>query len=116
LTDLSAGPGPANARLRREAFPHVTAAARAAGARRLIVESIAFPPAPESAAAVAALEQDAQTSGLESLVIRFGLFWGPGTWQATPPKPPAIEVGAAGLRAAALIVSNATGIAIVADP
>ncbi len=115
LTDLAGGPGPANSRIRREAAPHVTAAARAAGARRLVVESIAFATRPESDAAVAAMEQDAQASGLETLILRFGRLWGPGTWAAARAAPPAIEIGEAGRRAASLIAGASTGVAVVAD-
>ena len=115
LTDLSGGPGPATSRLRREACPNVTAGARAAGARRLVVESIAFPSSPESAAAVELMERDALGSGLQVLVIRFGLFWGPGTWHAAPAAGTVIEIGAAGRRAAALIAGDATGVQVLAD-
>jgi nucleoside-diphosphate-sugar epimerase len=117
LTDLAAGPGPANSRIRVEGAPLVSAAARAAGARRLVVESIAFETSGASAAAVAALEEDAHASGLEALVLRFGLFWGPGTWSEGPPdRRPAVHVAEAGRRAAELIVSGAPGVHVVADP
>ena len=72
LTDLAGGPGPANSRIRREGGPIVTAAARASGARRLVVESIAFAGSADSAAAVAALEDNAVASGLDVLILRFG--------------------------------------------
>ena len=117
LTDLSAGPGPANGRIRREGGPLVAAAARAAGARRLVVESIAFEVGAESAAAVAVLEEDALASGLEVLALRFGRFWGPGTWATDrPPEPPFIHVAEAGRRAAALIVSGRPGVHVIAEP
>jgi nucleoside-diphosphate-sugar epimerase len=103
LTDLSAGPGPANARIRAEGGSIVVQAARIAGARRLLVESIAFASSPASREAVDALERGARESGLEALVLRFGRFWGPGTWSATPAEPPAIHVEEAGRRAAALL-------------
>lgn len=113
LTDLAGGAGPANSRLRREAAPNVTAGARAAGARRLVVESIAFATRPDSDAAVAAMERDAQASGLEVLILRFGRLWGPGTWYADRAPPPAIEIGEAGRRAASLILGSSTGVASV---
>jgi nucleoside-diphosphate-sugar epimerase len=114
LTDLAGGRGPGNSRIRRQAAPNVTAAARAAGARRLVVESIAFPTTPDSDAAVAAMERDAEASGLETLILRFGRFWGRGTWSVQPADPPAIEIGEAGRRAAAFIVGSTTGITLVA--
>jgi len=116
LTDLANGPGPANTRMRREGGPIVTQAARAAGARRLVIESIAFPSAGAGAATVAAFEHDALTSGLEALVLRFGRFYGPETWTDVAPEAPAIHVAEAGRRAAALIVDGAPGVHIVAEP
>jgi len=115
LTDLAGGPGPGNIRIRREGAPNVTAAARAAGARRLVVESIAFATRPESDAAVAAMEADAQGSGLETLILRFGRLWGPGTWDARPPVQPAIEVAEAGRRAAASIAGSSAGTVLIAE-
>lgn len=116
LTDLAGGVGPANSRLRREAAPNISAAARAAGARRLVVESIAFSTTPESDAAVALMERDAQTCGLEALILRFGRFWGPGTWHPDDrADPPSIDVREGGRRAAALIGGPATGVLVVAD-
>ena len=114
LTDLRAGPGPANARLRREACPNVTAAARGAGVTRLVVQSIAFSTTPDSDAAVSEMERDALDAGLVAVVLRFGRFWGPGDVAHRPPEPPAIEVGEAGRRAAAFITGNATGVVVVA--
>jgi uncharacterized protein YbjT (DUF2867 family) len=116
LTDLAGGRGPANSRIRREGGPVVSGAAHACGARRLVVESIAFDTGvATSTAAVDALEQDAFASGLEALVLRFGRLWGPGTWDAAAPAPPAIHVDEAGRRAAALIVDGAPGIHILEE-
>jgi nucleoside-diphosphate-sugar epimerase len=114
LTDLAGGVGPANSRIRLEGGPVVVAVARAAGARRLVVESIAFETSATSAAAVAALEAGALGSGLEALVLRFGRFWGPGTWSDVEAAAPAIHVAEAGRRAAALIVGCAPGVHVVA--
>jgi nucleoside-diphosphate-sugar epimerase len=116
LTDLAGGPGPANVRIRTEGGPIVSAAARATGARRLVVESIAFETSPASAAAVAALESDAMTSSLVCVILRFGRFWGPGTWAEQPPAAPAIFVADAGARAAELIIRGEPGVHVVAGP
>jgi nucleoside-diphosphate-sugar epimerase len=87
-------------RLRRETGPLFARAAREAGARRLIVQSVSFmlrpagPPildetAPllpttgpmgDSVAAVLALERAAlHAEALEGVVLRYGFFYGPGT-------------------------------------
>jgi uncharacterized protein YbjT (DUF2867 family) len=115
LTDLAGGPGPGNSRIRLEGGPVVAAAAIAAGARRLVIESIAFHPTGGPMVAVTALEQNALDSGLEPLVLRFGRFWGPGTWADVPPEPPAIHIAEAGRRAAELILTGAPGAYVIAD-
>lgn len=92
--------GPTN-RLRSEGTRNLLNAARAAGARRVIAESVAFfyapeggwikdeesplnvsAPAPfgEAADALEDLERQVRTAtGIEGVVMRFGWFYGPGT-------------------------------------
>ena len=91
-------------RLRVETVPIFAKAARAAGARRCVVQSISFvtrpdgePDLDETAAlwldgpaelrgvveAVATLEKATLgEAGLEGIVLRYGFFYGPGTWYA----------------------------------
>lgn len=83
-------------RLRREGTRNLIAAARAAGAARLVAESIAFAYAPvgewikdedglldlespygEAVAAIMSLEE--QVLGADGVVLRYGYFYGPGT-------------------------------------
>ena len=115
LTDLSLGPGPLNTRIRREGGPVVASAARAAGARGLVVESIGFATPPRSAEAVSFLEQNALASGISAWVLRFGRLWGPGTWDATAPMSPCVHVETAGILAAQVILGIAPGVYIVED-
>lgn len=92
---------PATNRIRREGTANLVAAARAAGARRLIAQSIAFVYAPvgprvadeeapvvadapghmgEAFDAVYSLERQVlEAEGLDGLVLRYGFFYGPGT-------------------------------------
>jgi len=107
LTDLPAGLDPArmaaaliaNARLREVGTRHLVAAAVAAGATRLIAQSIAFAyadgPLPHaeadplavaaegragaSARGVQSLEQQVLAAPLAGLVLRYGRLYGPGT-------------------------------------
>lgn len=94
-----------NNRVRAVGAPNLAAAARAAGARRIVAQSIAFlyaphggpikdesdplyhdAPAPfdESADALVALERaTTATEGLEGVVLRFGWWYGPGTSYAS---------------------------------
>ncbi|HMJ32712.1 MAG TPA: NAD(P)-dependent oxidoreductase [Baekduia sp.] len=88
-------------RLRRETVPAFLAAAREAGARRALVQSISFVTRPDGRpvhdedapldldrpafrdSASTARELDAATlgvEGLEGVVLRYGFYYGPGTW------------------------------------
>jgi nucleoside-diphosphate-sugar epimerase len=101
LTDLGAFDLAANARLRVAGTRNLVDAARAAGVRRMVAQSIAFvygpgagparedepldlgapPPRNETVAGVQALEQ--AVSGLpEGVILRYGTLYGPGTWFA----------------------------------
>ncbi|QWB21622.1 MULTISPECIES: NAD(P)-dependent oxidoreductase [Streptomyces] len=102
LRDDPAGAFARTARLRTEGTAHLVEAARAAGARRLVAQSIAFAAAPAgdpvldedaplyvdapdpgwaaTVRAVAELErQVSSAAGLSGLVLRYGTLYGPGT-------------------------------------
>jgi uncharacterized protein YbjT (DUF2867 family) len=112
LTDLGARDSAANSRIRREGGPNVVAAAQAAGARRLVVESISFRPGDE---AVEVLERTALMSGPDAVVMRFGLFWGPGTWYESEPddERPHVHIAEAAKRAAELLFDAAPGVYVI---
>lgn len=113
LTDLPRGLDPArvaegvarNARIRSEGTAHLVAAARAAGARRIVAQSIAWAYAPGptpfrehdpldlnaggaraiSVGGVAALERQVLgATPLEGVVLRYGQLYGPGTGADQP--------------------------------
>jgi nucleoside-diphosphate-sugar epimerase len=118
LTDLAAVQDPAqrssalarNARIRDEGTRNLVAAAREAGARRMIAQSIAWAYAPGprphredhpldlnaegdrlvSVRGVEALEGQVLGASpmVEGLVLRFGRLYGPGSGTDTPPSPP----------------------------
>jgi nucleoside-diphosphate-sugar epimerase len=84
-----------NARLREEATPLLMRAAREAGVRRAIVQSICFvyrpgnTPHPESdpidSPSIDVLETATLgTPGIDGVVLRYGRLWGPGTWADKP--------------------------------
>ena len=99
LTDLPPGLDPArmaeararNARLREEGTRNLIAAAVAAGARRMVAQSIAFAYAPgpqpysedsqldSAQRGVISLESQVLAAPLEGVVLRYGRFYGPGT-------------------------------------
>src|SRR4051794_14279553 len=124
LTDLPSAPGTPgyedgqrrNVRLRREGTRNLMRAAQAAGVSRVIAQSIAFAYAPgktphhesdpldvdaegirrETVTGVVALEQAVLgAAGIAGVVLRFGFFHGPGTWNAKPARPPSIHIDAA---------------------
>ena len=105
---------PRNARIRIEGTRNLVAAAKAAGARRFIVQSVAFAYAPGTepyaetdplnladgprvvtVRAAADMEQQVLNSGMEAVVLRYGLFYGPGTWTEGPARKPPLHVDAA---------------------
>ncbi|MGH6673269.1 MAG: NAD-dependent epimerase/dehydratase family protein [Xanthobacteraceae bacterium] len=122
-----------NARMRTEGTRNLVAAAKAAGARRFIVQSVAFAYAPgkephretdplnlvdgprlKTVRAAADMERQVLESGLEAIVLRYGLFYGPGTWSETPAQKPSLHIDAAA-QAASLAVSRGTGVYNIAD-
>jgi nucleoside-diphosphate-sugar epimerase len=84
-------------RLRRETVPDFIAAAHEAGARRILVQSISFVTQPDGRpdhdedAPIAPGQEDVAAmeaavlgtpAGLDALSLRYGFFYGPGTWYA----------------------------------
>jgi len=144
LTDLpyalAAGEMPAalerNARLRDEGTRNLLAAAVRSGARRFIAQSISFiyaeGPEPHvesdpllplahpayggTVAGVLSLEHQVLVAPLEGLVLRYGLFYGPGTGFDEPIAPGSIHVAAAARAAVVAVKSGAPGLYNVAEP
>jgi nucleoside-diphosphate-sugar epimerase len=124
---------PLNARIRTEGTRNLVAAAKGAGARRFIVQSVAFAyaPGPEPHAetdplnlvdgprlvtvkAAADMERQVLDSGMEAIVLRYGLLYGPGTWTDGPARKPPLHVDAAA-QAALLAITRGEGIYNIAD-
>lgn len=124
-----------NARLREEGTRNLVAAAAAAGARRLIAQSIGFiydegplphreadpllpdshPAYGETARAVRSLEAQVTGAPLQGVVLRYGLFYGPGTGFDAPIAPGSVHVDAAAKAAALAIEKAHPGIYNVAE-
>lgn len=144
LTDLPAAPGTPgyadgqqrNNRLRREGTRNLMDAARAAGARRVIAQSIAFVyaagPAPRcesdpldlgaegtralTVAGVVALEKAVLgTPPIAGIVLRYGYFYGPGTWNEIAPRPPSIHIDTAAHAALLALGRGSAGIYNIAE-
>jgi nucleoside-diphosphate-sugar epimerase len=143
LTDLPSAPGTsgypaaqhANRRLRIEGTRNLVQAAKAAGARRAIAQSIAFVYAPGdgmrteddpldlmaegvrelTVQGIVALEHEVlNTPGIDGVVLRYGYLYGPGTWYERPPKPPSVHVDAAA-HAALLALNRGAGLYNIAE-
>jgi nucleoside-diphosphate-sugar epimerase len=84
LTDLPDDAGKlaegraSNAQMRREGTRNLLAAARAAGASRIVAQSVAWETKGDTAAAVEYLERE--TLGAGGVVVRYGQLYGPGTY------------------------------------
>lgn len=84
-----------NARIRIEGTANLIAAAQAAGTERFLAQSIAWTPA---AGNESRENLEAQVLAYEGVgvVLRYGQFYGPGTYyEAEPPDPPRIQIDAA---------------------
>lgn len=77
----------ANNRIRREGTANLIAAARAAGAPRFLAQSVAWQLPTAGAAAVEELERIVLAA--DGVVLRYGRFYGPGTYydMSLPPRP-----------------------------
>ena len=125
-----------NARIRIEGTRNLIAAAQAVAARRFIVQSIAFAyaagrePHPETdplnladplravtvKGAVDMEQQVVSASGLDAIVLRYGLLYGPSTWrEASSGQKPALHVDAAAHAALLAITRGAAGVYNIAD-
>jgi nucleoside-diphosphate-sugar epimerase len=144
LTDLSGGFAPEriaeslarNSRLRTEGTRNLVEAARAAGVRRLIAQSIAWVYAPGHEPHVEDDPLDAKAEGnravtvqgvmalesavldaapIEGVVLRYGWFYGPGASKEPAGAPP-LHVDAAALAAALAIDRGPPGVYNIAAP
>jgi nucleoside-diphosphate-sugar epimerase len=113
--DLSAVEGftEANTRIRREGTPNLLTAARAAGATRFLVESVAWELPGDAGLAVAEMER--AVLHVAGVVVRYGRFHGPGTYyeQGLPDRP-RVHIDEAARRTA-LATEERSGVIEVVD-
>ena len=137
LTDLPPALDPAkmpeallrNARIRETGTRNLIAAAAAAGAKRMIAQSIAFAYAPgptpyreeaplnledpkfgPTARGVASLERQVLAAPLEGIVLRYGKLYGPGTGFDRPPSGGPLHVDEAADAARLALTRGKAGI------
>lgn len=103
-----------NARIRREGTCNLLAAAKAGGATRFIAQSVAWELAGDGGAAKQDLE--AAVLGAGGVVVRYGTFYGPGTYhEHDRPERPRVRVEDAARRTAALLDAPSGIVEIVED-
>jgi nucleoside-diphosphate-sugar epimerase len=118
----------ANARLRITGTRNLVDAALTNGVRRVIAQSIAVAYAPGAGplteddpidpaqVGVIALEQAVlQTAGIDGIVLRYGRFYGPGTWTEQPKGPAPLHVDAAAQAALLALTAGVSGIYNLAE-
>jgi uncharacterized protein YbjT (DUF2867 family) len=103
----------ANRRIREEGTANLIAAAQAAGAGRFLAQSIAWTPAAGNESREA-LERQVLAYDGTGVVLRYGQFYGPGTYyEADPPDPPRIQIDAAARQTVSLLETDAGIVEIV---
>jgi uncharacterized protein YbjT (DUF2867 family) len=104
-----------NGRIRREGTRNLIDAGTAAGATRFLAQSIAWePPTEVGRESVRALEDAVLAVG--GVVLRYGQFYGPGTYYPDqPPEPPRIHLDAAARRTVDALEAPSGVLTIVED-
>lgn len=103
-----------NAMIRRQGTANLLSAARRAGAPRFLVQSVAWPLGGGPGDAVSDMERAVLEYG--GVVMRYGQFYGPGTYHPdTPPDPPRIHIDEAA-RQTIEALEAASGILLMVDP
>jgi nucleoside-diphosphate-sugar epimerase len=124
---------PRNARIRIVGTGNLVTAAKDSSTQRFIVQSVAFAYAPGNephtetdplnlidgprlvtVRAAAEMERLVLESDIQPVVLRCGLFYGPGTWSEDPAGKPPLHIDAAA-HAALLAVTRGEGIYNIAD-
>lgn len=86
-----------NARIRREGNHNLLAAAEAAGARQFLAQSVAWELPGEGGEATRELERSVLAA--DGVVLRYGQFYGPGTYyEHRLPAPPRVQIDTAAAR------------------
>lgn len=104
----------ANARIRREGTRNLLDAARAGGVERFLAESLVARLPGDAGAAVDDLER--AVLKIDGVVLRYGWFYGPGTYfERELPDPPRVHLIEAA-RQTALALTAPSGVIEIVDP
>ncbi|MFD0363417.1 NAD-dependent epimerase/dehydratase family protein [Nocardia sp. GCM10030253] len=103
----------ANARIRTEGTRNLLTAARAAGAKHFLAQSIAWEPPAGRGEVIR--DHEAAVLEADGVVVKYGQFYGPGTYyEAEPPADPRVHVDTAAARTVELLEAD-SGVVVVAD-
>lgn len=103
----------ANARIRREGTRNLLAAASASGASRILAQSVAWQIPGDGGLAAQFLERSVLDAG--GTVLRYGTFYGPGTYYPdAPPPEPRVHIDEAARRTVAALDAP-RGILVITD-
>jgi len=103
-----------NARIRTEGTRNLIEAARRSGSPKILAQSVAWqlPDGPD-AQAVAELERSVLAEG--GVVLRYGQFYGPGTYnEQQPPEEPRVHIDRAAERTVEAL-GEPTGVVVIID-
>ena len=103
-----------NARIRTEGTRNLIEAARRSGSPKILAQSVAWqlPEGPD-AQAVAELERSIRAEG--GVVLRYGQFYGPGTYnEQQPPEEPRVHIDRAAERTVEAL-TEPTGVVVIID-
>lgn len=104
----------ANSRIRREGTSNLLEAADQSGARRFLAQSVAWTLPGDAGRAVEEMETRVLPFG--GTVLRYGQFYGEGTYHPSePPAPPRIHIDEAALRTLASMEAGAGIMELVED-
>ena len=104
----------ANPRIRREGTRNLLAAAADSGADRFLAQSVAWPLRGDGGAAVAEMEAMVLAAG--GVILRYGQFYGPGTYHpAELPEPPRVDIDKAAARTVDVLDAPSGIIEVVDD-
>jgi quercetin dioxygenase-like cupin family protein len=101
-----------NARIRTEGNQNLIEAARQSGSPKILAQSVAWqlPDGPD-ARAVAELERSVLAEG--GVVLRYGMFYGPGTYnEQPPPRGPRVQIDRAAERTME-VLGEPTGVVVI---
>jgi nucleoside-diphosphate-sugar epimerase len=102
-----------NARIRTEGNQNLIEAARQSGSPKILAQSLAWQ-LPDGPGARAVAELERSVFAESGIVLRYGQFYGPGTYHEQPPEKPRVHVDRAAERTVEAL-GEPTGVIVIID-